>query len=197
VKFSSDTVLTDGFGNPLQESDLNAGQTVILKGSRSDTGVVASQVELKDRLFGTITALAGDSMSLRSGQGSHVIRITPDTEIESALRVGIAVEVKVLRLTDGTLRALEIESEDDEHEDDDDHSKGETGGSASPVPPSTSPSAGTTPSSGDSDGNDKAEDDDDHEDNESADSEDHDDEPSGEDEEHHEDEIEEHESEDD
>jgi hypothetical protein len=135
VKLSADTLLTDGFGNSLQPSDLNAGQTVVLKGNRSESGLVASQVEVKDRIFGTVVALSTDSLRLRSAQGEYVIAITGATEFEGAVRAGSYVEVKVLRLPDGSLRALEVEAEDD----DEDESEGDD----RRVEPRMSPAAAT------------------------------------------------------
>lgn len=148
VQFSSDTVLTDGFGNALQPSALNTGQTVILTGSRSAAGVVVSQVELKDRLFGTVTALTSDSIRLRTGQNERVIAVTSDTEIEATVRVGAYVEVKVLRLADGGLRALEIETEAEESDD------GEDGHDSSSTPTSVLPTPVSTPAAGGSPGDD-------------------------------------------
>jgi hypothetical protein len=172
VRLSSETVLTDGFGNTVQPTALNTGQTVVLKGSRSSDGLVASSVELKDRLFGTISAISGDGIRLLVGQTEHPIAITPSTEIEAPLRVGAFVEVKVLRLSDGSLRALEIEAEEEEG-DDRPPSKGIL---ATPAAPSANPTP-NTPSSGDpKDGGD---------DGESGEADDHSDEDSHTDEDEH------------
>jgi hypothetical protein len=143
VRLSSDTVLTDGFGNTVQAAALSTGQTVVLKGSSSEDGVVANQVELKDRLFGTLAALSGDSITLRTAQAEHTIAVTPSTEIEGPLRIGAYVEVRVLRVSDGSLRALEIEAEDS------DDSGGSSGGSSvSPTAPAGSPAPANTPAAG-------------------------------------------------
>ena len=143
VRLSSDTVLTDGFGNTVQAAALSTGQTVVLKGSRSDDGVVANQVELKDRLFGTLTAISGDTIHLRTAQAEHTIAVTSSTEIEGPLRIGAYVEVRVLRVSDGSLRALEIEAEDS------DDSGGSSGGSSvSPTAPAGSPAPANTPAAG-------------------------------------------------
>jgi hypothetical protein len=174
VKLSSETVLTDGFGNTVQPTALNTGQTVVLKGSRSTDGVVASSVELKDRLFGTISAMSGDGIRLLVGQTEHYIAITPSTEIEDPLRIGAFVEVKVLRLADGSLRALEIEAEDEV--DDSERSHGGGGNVATPAAPSANPTP-NTPSPGDpKDGGD---------DGESGEADDHSDEDSHADEDEH------------
>jgi hypothetical protein len=181
VKLSSDTVLTDGFGNTVQAAALSTGQTVVLKGNRSDDGVVASQVELKDRLFGTLSAMSGDGIRLRTPQAEHAIAVTPSTEIEGPLRVGAYLEVKVLRLSDGSLRALEIEAEDS------DDSGGSGSGSVdAPTAPVGSPAPANTPAAG-SPGDDGGDDDEDsaepeqHEDDDSHDGE-HDEEEHQEDE---------------
>jgi hypothetical protein len=181
VKLSSDTVLTDGFGNTVQAAALSTGQTVVLKGSRSDDGVVANQVELKDRLFGTVAAMSGDSIRLRTAQAEHTIAVTPGTEIEGPLRIGSYVEVKVLRVSDGSLRALEIAAEDS------DDSGGSGSGSVdAPTAPVGSPAPANTPAAG-SPGDDGGDDDEDsaepeqHEDDDSHDGE-HDEEEHQEDE---------------
>jgi hypothetical protein len=178
IQLSSDTVLTDSFGNTLQASSLNAGQTVVLKGSRSESGVVASAVEVKDRLFGTVIAMTGDVLRLRAGQTEHAIAITSDTEIEGPIRVGSYVEVKVLRLSDGTLRALEIEAEDDDSDGGDDDRKASPGA----IPTAVASTPGSTPTAGGAGGGDEDEDgpevEDEHEDEDSK---------GGEDEEHQED----------
>lgn len=182
IQLSSDTVLTDSFGNTLQASSLNAGQTVVLKGNRSDSGVVASAVEVKDRLFGTVIAMTGDVLRLRAGQTEHAIAITGDTEIEGPIRVGSYVEVKVLRLSDGTLRALEIEAEDDDSDGGDDDRKSSPGA----IPTAVASTPGGTPTAGGTGGGD----DDGDEDEDGPEVEDeHEDEDSkgGEDEEHQED----------
>jgi hypothetical protein len=116
---------------------------VVLTGSQSGNEFVASQVELRDRLFGVVTALPGDSIHLTSSKGDFVILISPETRFEGVVSVGSFVEVKLVRVPDGSLIALEIEVEDEdenESEGDDDHG----GPSASPAP-STSPQS---PSSG-------------------------------------------------
>jgi len=144
VRLSGDTVLTDGFGNTVQAAALSTGQTVVLKGSRSDDGVVASQVELKDRLFGTLLAVSGNGIRLRTPQAEHAIAVTPDTEIEGPLRIGAYVEVKVLGVSDGSLGAVEMEAEDR------DVCGGRSGGSvASPTAPaSNTPQPANTPAAG-------------------------------------------------
>lgn len=142
VRLSSDTVLTDGFGNTVGASALSAGQTVVLKGSRSEDGVVASQVELRDRLFGVVTAMPGDSIHLRSSQGEHVILVSSQTKIEGPVAVGAYLEVKIARLPDGRLSALEIEVEDSEGDDSDNDGPSSTPATAASPVPSTSPSPG-------------------------------------------------------
>jgi hypothetical protein len=185
VKLSSDTVLTDGFGNTVQAAALSTGQTVVLKGNRSDDGVVASQVELKDRLFGTLSAMSGDGIRLRTPQAEHAIAVTPSTEIEGPLRVGAYLEVKVLRLSDGSLRALEIEAEDS------DDSGAPSGSVTSPTAPAGSPAPADTPVAGGQP--DDGHDDDGHEDE--AEPEEHEDEDSHSSEHEEEEHDDEHESE--
>ncbi len=133
VTLSSDTVLTDGFGNSVQASSLSAGQDVVLKGSQSGEEFVASRVELRDRLFGVVTALPGDSIHLSSPQGDFVILVNPETQFEGVIAVGSSVEIKLTRAADNSLLALEIEvahDEVDEGEGDD----VQGGSSASPAP---------------------------------------------------------------
>jgi hypothetical protein len=124
VRLSSNAVLTDSFGNTVEASKLSAGQDVVLKGSNSGNEFVANQVELRDRLFGVVTAMASDSIHLSSSKGNFTIFVTPETEFEGVVAVGSFVEVKLVRKSDGTLLALEIEVED-EDEGDDDHEGGD------------------------------------------------------------------------
>jgi hypothetical protein len=137
VTLSSDTVLTDSFGNTVEASKLATGQDVVLKGSREGDEFVASEVELRDRLFGVVTALNGDGIQLSSSKGDFFIFVTAQTEFEGVAQVGSFVEIKLVRLSDGSLRALEVEVEDEDEEEDggeeDEHES--TGGSDSSTPP--------------------------------------------------------------
>jgi hypothetical protein len=150
VRLSGDTVLIDGFGNAVEASRLSAGQDVVLKGSRSGDDFVADHVELRDRLFGVVTEMPGDSLHLSSDRGDFVILITPQTEFEGVVAVGSFVEVKLMRTSDGALVALEVEVEDedeDEQKGDDD----DDGTSTAPAGPSVSPntpSGSSSPTSG-------------------------------------------------
>jgi hypothetical protein len=139
VQLSSDTVLTDGFGNTVESSRLSAGQDVVLKGSGSGDDFVASEVELRDRLFGSVTALSGDGIQLSSSKGEFLILVTPETEFEGLVKVGSFIEVKLVRQSDGTLRALEVEVEDADEGDEGDDDHGGPGGESANPPPSASP----------------------------------------------------------
>jgi hypothetical protein len=68
--------------------------------------------------------MASDSIHLSSSKGNFTIFVTPETEFEGVVAVGSFVEVKLVRKSDGTLLALEIEVED-EDEGDDDHEGGD------------------------------------------------------------------------
>jgi Domain of unknown function (DUF5666) len=148
VTLSSDTVLMDGFGNSVKASQLSAGQDVVLQGSRSGEDFVASNVELRDRLFGVVSALPGDSIHLSSSSGDYVIKVSTETHFEGIVNVGDFIEVKIDRNPDGTLLALEVEVED-QNDGDDGHAGPAVeqehelpGPSSSPVasgPPSASP----------------------------------------------------------
>jgi Domain of unknown function (DUF5666) len=145
VMFNSDTVLTDGFGNTVASGRLSAGQDVVLTGSQSGKEFVASQVELRDRLFGVVTALPGDSIHLTSSKGDFVILITPETKFEGVVAVGSFAEIKLVHAPDGSLLALEIEVEredEDEGEGDDDH-----GGQLASPSPASSPAPSASPES--------------------------------------------------
>ena len=180
VRLSGDTVLIDGFGNAVEASKLSAGQDVVLKGSRSGDDFVADHVELRDRLFGVVTEMPGDSLHLSSARGDFVILITPQTEFEGMVAVGSFVEVKLMRTSDGALVALEVEVEDeddDEHEGDDDDD-----GTSTPAGPSVSPNApsgSSSPTSGsqfdDGDDDDDDEEQQDGEDDGSSDDDEHED----------------------
>jgi Domain of unknown function (DUF5666) len=132
VRLGSDTVLTDGFGNTVESSKLSAGQDVVLKGNDSGEDFVASEVELRDRLFGVVTALNGDGIQLNSSKGDFFVLVTPETQFEGVALVGSFVEIKLIRLSDGTLRALEIEVEDDEGGEDQHEGDKNRGGNSGP-----------------------------------------------------------------
>lgn len=139
VTLTNETVLVDGFGNTVNAADLSAGQDVVLKGSPSGEEFVASEVELRDRLFGVVTALPGDSIYLSSSKGDFVIQVTPETRFEGVVSVGAAIEIKLVRLSDGSLSAVQIEVED-EHEEDHE-GENDPGGASSgsgPTAPSVS-----------------------------------------------------------
>jgi hypothetical protein len=150
VTLTSDTVLLDGFGNTVNAADLSTGQDVVLKGSSSGEEFVASEVELRDRLFGVVTALPGDSIHLSSPKGDFVIQVTPETRFEGAVSVGAAVEIKLVRLSDGSLNAVQVEVED-EHEEDqegDGDPGGASSGSGSTAPSVSSEEPGSSSGGG-------------------------------------------------
>jgi len=144
VKLDSNTVLKDGFGNTAETSKLSAGQDVVLEGNRSGDDFVASEVQLRDWLFGVVTALPGDGIHLSSDSGDYVLQVTSDTRFEGVVNVGAFIEVKVIRLSDGSLLAIEVETEDDGGENE---NQGGDGDQESSGPPLTSPVAAASPSS--------------------------------------------------
>lgn len=160
VKLQENTVLTDGFGNPVTADKLSAGQNVVLKGSRSGDVFVASEVELKDRLFGQIAGVFTASIRLRSASGEFLILTTPETEVEGRLAVGAFVEVKVRRSADGSLTALEIENEDTDAEEGREDGHGGRGPSVQPTPTGTQAPARDSRESEDRDRHEQPEDDD-------------------------------------
>lgn len=165
IRLSSDTVLTDGFGNSVQSSKLSAGQDVVLKGSNSGDDFVASEVELRDRLFGVVTGLPGDGIQLNSPKGDFFISVTAQTEFEGAVQVGSFVEIKLARLADGSLRALEVEVEDegdDDHQNEQERGGNESSGSSSSGSSSGPPSL-EEQSQGENSGSSKVDDEGDHE----------------------------------
>ena len=150
VTLTSDTVLVDGFGNTVNATDLSAGQDVVLRGNPSGEDFVASEVELRDRLFGVVKALPGDSIHLSSSKGDFIILVTPETRFEGAVSVGAAVEIKLMRLSDGSLSALQVEVED-EHEEDqegDSDPSGASSGSGPSAPGVSSQDPGSSGGSG-------------------------------------------------
>jgi Domain of unknown function (DUF5666) len=150
VKLSSDAVLQDGFGNTVEASKLSAGQDVVLEGSRSGNDFVASQVQLRDRLFGVVTALPGDSIHLSSASGDYAIRVTTDTQFEGVLRIGDHILVKLTRMSDGSLVAVEVETEDEGSDNGNDQQGGDGEHESSSPPPASSVPPATQ--SGSSDG---------------------------------------------
>jgi Domain of unknown function (DUF5666) len=144
VKLSSDTVLQDSFGNTVATSKLSAGQDVVLQGSRSGDDFLATQVQLKDWLFGVVTALPGNGIHLSSDSGDYVIQVTADTQFEGPINVGDNIQVRLTRMSDGSLVALEVESENDDGEGD---QQGDDGDHESSGLPPGSPVAAATPSS--------------------------------------------------
>jgi Domain of unknown function (DUF5666) len=132
VKISSDTVLQDGFGNTVEASKLSAGQDVVLEGSRSGDDFLATQVQLRDLLFGVVTSLPGDGIHLSSASGDYVIQVTAETQFEGVIRVGDNIQVKLTRMSDGGLVAVEVENEGGDSEDEQQGGDGEHESSGSP-----------------------------------------------------------------
>lgn len=124
---ADDTALQDGFGNRVSIASLRPGQIVILTARSSDGMLVPQTLEIRDRLFGSLTAMTSESITLRSGDSWYLIRLSPKTEVEGNLAVGVQIEVEVEQLKDGSFWAEEIEVEDQDsdghHYRDDDHGK--------------------------------------------------------------------------
>ena len=119
VLIQDGAVLQDSFGNIVSVRRLKPGQTVVLTGNHSNGEFLASQVEFKDKLFGTILTLDADRIELVGGERRFTVLLSPDTRIEGALAIGVFVEIEVLQLSDGTLLAEEVEVEEDGADDDD------------------------------------------------------------------------------
>jgi hypothetical protein len=126
-KLGEGAILQDGFGNTLDLSALRPGQIVVLTARPSDGALVPQRVEIKDRLFGTLTSVIADSITVQTKQALYLVLLSPETEVEGRLAEGVFVEVEVERLSDGSFRAEEVEVED-EHEDEDGDGSGPGGG---------------------------------------------------------------------
>jgi hypothetical protein len=116
--------LEDGFGNAIDLANLQPGQVVILTIRESDGALVPQHLEVKDRLFGTVLAIDGDTVRLDAGGIEYLIRLAPATEIEGNLQPGAFVEVEIDEADDGSLWAEEIEVEEDGHGEDDNSGPG-------------------------------------------------------------------------
>jgi hypothetical protein len=123
IMLDQGAVLTDDFGNLLKPDDLRPGQVVILTGKHSDGNFVAAQLEVKDKLFGTVVELDPDHLRLRNGAREYWIALDPAIEVEGRVGIGSWVEVEVRRLSDGSLLAREIEVEEEEEDEDEDESR--------------------------------------------------------------------------
>lgn len=123
------TTLQDGFGNTIDLSALKPGQPVVLFAEDAGGGNLSPQrLEVKDRLFGRITALSGSSLTLQTSSAQYTIALTAQTDVRDRVGVGSTVEVRVLRQGDGTLRADRIDAEDGDDDDDQRDNSGPGGG---------------------------------------------------------------------
>ena len=109
-------VLRDSLGNIVSAEQLKPGQAVILTGSHSNGDFLASKVELKGKLFGTVLNVDGELIRLIIGATEFTVVISPDTRVEGLLVAGVFVEIEVGELADGTLfaKAIEVEGAGDD-----------------------------------------------------------------------------------
>ena len=105
-------VLRDSLGNIVSTAQLKPGQTVVLTGNHSNGEFLASKVEFKSRLFGTVLNVDAERISLVIGETEFSVVISPDTRVRGVLVAGVFVEIEVGELEDGTLFAKEIEVEE-------------------------------------------------------------------------------------
>jgi hypothetical protein len=144
VRLEGDWQIEDGFGNQIDVSSLRPGQVIVLTARRSDNVLIAENLTVKGKLFGLITSVGSDRITVQSGDTTYLVLISGDTEIEGRLVEGAFVEIEVDTRPDGSLWAEEIEIEDDDEDEggDDDH---ENEGSSGPVATVSAPASGGFP----------------------------------------------------
>jgi hypothetical protein len=135
IKLNPGTSLTDGVGNPIGESALSPGQSVVLHGKRVGDEVVAESLEVENHIFGFVMSITPDLLILTTSQGTYEIIILPGAEIGGSLVPGTYVEVEVQMRADGRLEAHEIEVRNAGEEDEQEGGAGDDEDESSPDSP--------------------------------------------------------------
>ena len=96
LAIESDLVIVDAVGNPIARDSLLKGQTLSVKGRREDHDrVVIHEIEATTEVQGRVVSFSAISLQLAGGRLEFVVKLTPETRFEGALKVGAQVEVEI------------------------------------------------------------------------------------------------------